>query len=326
MKTVPDAIADWLLNLPRKPLLLAAHVRPDGDAAGALFGLATALRDNGYDADIILPGGLPDGYEKLMPPISFFRSSSEVTWSKYQYCIALDTSNPERLDLGGVTGDFPLPIVVIDHHADNKRYGVENFVMESPAASEIVFRALCKAQFDISPAAATALLAGLIRDTGCFRFANTTPAAFESAAALSALGANYPEMINQLYFQRPLNEIQCYAALISGHLQFFDARSVAVLYADPQVLTHYGVDLRNSDALIDDVRAIRGIEIVVLIYLLENGKFKVSFRSKQAERPVSDAARALGGGGHSMAASTIFSAENSADAISKILSVLKITV
>lgn len=315
-----EAIADWLRNLPADAaLLIAAHVRPDGDAAGSIFGLLSTLRDNGYTADAIFPGDIPDGYDEILELPEYYRHADEVNWKNYHYLLALDTSNPERLDLGCTVDEVPIPIIVIDHHADNKRYGAENFVMAAPSASDIVYRACVAANFTIPVQAATAFLGGLVRDTGCFRFANTDAVAFRCAAALVTAGADYPAMINTLFFQRPLNEMQCFSELIARHLTFYDNDTVAVLFADPAVFEQYKLTLTNTDALIDEVRAIRGVEIIVLFYLLDNGKYKASFRSKVGERPIAAVARALGGGGHEMAASCVFDADSPQAATERIL-------
>lgn len=320
---LPEQIAQWLCARPKRPFLLAAHIRPDGDAAGSVFGLAFALRDAGFEADILMPEGVPDNYEEFLPAEGILTDGATVDWSRYQALIVLDTSNPERVALGSISlSALPLQVIVIDHHADNKRYGTQNFVMEAPACAYIVFHALRCAGFFISKDAANALLAGMIRDTGCFRFANTTPEAMRTAADLMELGAEYQRLIQTLYFSRPLHEIRGETDLMLNHLSFFDRETIGVLYADPTVLARYELDIRNTDALIDQVRAIRGVEIVALILQLKNGDWKISLRAKCANRPVASAARELGGGGHDMAASAVFSAASMEDARDRLLSIL----
>ena len=48
-------------------ILLATHLRPDGDALGSLCGTLLLLHEYGYRANAILPQSVPDYYLGFLP-------------------------------------------------------------------------------------------------------------------------------------------------------------------------------------------------------------------------------------------------------------------
>jgi phosphoesterase RecJ-like protein len=60
--------------------------------------------------------------------------------------------------------------------------------------------------------------------------------------------------------------------------------------------------------LVEELRSVEGIEVAVLFKELENGKIKVSLRSK-GRAAVNLVARAFGGGGHEQAAGCVIPGE-----------------
>ena len=48
-----------------KNVMIASHVRPDGDAIGSLLGLGLALRDAGKSVQMVLVDGVPSSFRHL---------------------------------------------------------------------------------------------------------------------------------------------------------------------------------------------------------------------------------------------------------------------
>ncbi len=49
----------------RRNVIIASHVRPDGDAIGSLLGLGLALRDAGKSVQMVLVDGVPSSFKHL---------------------------------------------------------------------------------------------------------------------------------------------------------------------------------------------------------------------------------------------------------------------
>ena len=79
------------------------------------------------------------------------------------------------------------------------------------------------------------------------------------------------------------------------------------------LLKKYGVDVRNTETLIDAVRNIRGVEFAALLRE-EPGGYKLSLRTKNAPWSAGKVARRLNGGGHEMAAGGFIPAKSAAEA------------
>ena len=283
-------------------ILLMTHERPDGDAIGSLCGMYFILRENGFFVDALIPGAVPDMYQDFVPS-GLITSITTLGVECYSLLITLDTSTRIRISAPCIKEDgIPIPCLNIDHHPDNERYGEACYIVPTASSTaEIVLAIAREANLMISPVSATLLLLGITTDSGCFRFDNTTPEALRGAARLLELGADRAHIIRNCFLSKPENMARLEADLLCNHLKKAFGGQFAWFYLDPALLEKYGVDLRNTEQLIEALRAIDGVVIAAVIRK-EKEKFKVSLRSKSKRISVGRIARRLNGGGHEMAA------------------------
>ena len=294
-------IAEILKN--ETNFLIFTHERPDGDALGSVFAMLNCLRENGKRATAYLPENLPGSYLDFVP--GDFRSElSLLEAGDFSYALCLDTSNPERAGLGGKfkVNDLINPVLNIDHHPDNKSYGKFNYIdSNAAAAAEIIFKLLKAAKLHISAKTATLLLLGVIMDTGGFRFDNTKAHVLRNGAELLELGADHHSIIKNMFFSKPLNYMQFEADLVSNNLKIECCGRFAYINIPHEKIRKYNIDMRNTEGLIECVRAINGMEVVALMIKCDVG-YKISLRSKNPLYSVGQVARRLSGGGHELAA------------------------
>lgn len=285
--------------------LIVTHEHPDGDALGSVFAMLCFLRQNGKRADAFLPEPLPAKYIDFVP-CSHRSEISEFEIREYSYCLVLDNPKVERAGLGGSFSlqSFNLPMINIDHHPDNCNFAEYNLVMpDTAAAAEIVFaifRELAPS-FKISSETASLLMLGMVMDTGGFRFDNTSPHALRSAAELLELGADYSRIIRNMFFSKPLHYIEFEAELLREHLKMDRSGKYAWFFIPEELISKYCIDMRDSEGLIDVLRAIEGTEVVALLQKRDDG-IKISLRSKNPLISVGAIARKFNGGGHELAA------------------------
>ena len=301
--------------------LLLTHEKPDGDALGSIFGLFTVLRDNGKKVDAFLPEQTPMRYASFVPDGLIIGKPLKL--ESYSCILCLDTSTPDRLGIEKSAKEkiTSYPLVNIDHHPDNKLFGKTNFINpESAATAEILFRALRDSgKMRISQSAATALLTGIVMDTGGFRFDNTKPSTFNAASELLALGADYPKIICTMFFSQPLNFIRMEAELVLKHVKTACSGRYAWAYLSDDMLKAHGVDKKDTEMLIDSLRKIEGVEIAAVFYRKDDG-FKISMRSKNKNYSVAKIARILDGGGHELAAGAFIKTDKISEAEDTVLS------
>ena len=280
------------------PILIATHERPDGDAIASLGAAVSILRENGFQATAILPDPAPDGYAEFLPE-NVVVSAEGMEASLF---IAVDCSTRKRVAAGGYPIGNCGEILNIDHHPDNEQFGTLPILNSAAcSASQIVYTLFRDNGFHISPENATRLLLGVITDSGCFRFDNTSADALRTAAELMELGADYHRIILATYCSKPENMVRLEAELVTHHLKTAFGGRFAWMVLDRELLERFGVEIRNTETLIEIPRNIAGVEFAATLRP-ENGGFKLSLRSKNPPYSAGRIARALNGGGHEMAA------------------------
>jgi len=282
-------IAELFANAGR--ILLVSHLRPDGDAVGAVLGLGLALRDAGKHVQMVLVDGVPSSFHHL-PGNKEIRRKAEAPWD---LSISLDASDLPRT--GWAFGTEP-PGLNIDHHVTNLNFAEVNLVDPTAEATcAILAERMPRWGLSITKPIAECLLTGIIIDTIGFRTSNMTPRALRQAAELMERGANLPELY-RLGLVSKSYEAARYWGCGLGRLQNEDGLLWTVLrLSDRQAVGYNG----NDDA--DLVNMLSGVEsdLVVLLNEQKDSKVKVSWRAKPG-LDVSKLALQFGGGGHPAAA------------------------
>jgi phosphoesterase RecJ-like protein len=295
--------------------LLLTHYGPDGDAIGSTLGLLNALRESGKKADGYFHEPLPPNYAKFADIPVIYENLPD--FGRYDIIVCLDFSSPERF---GESDFSRYDVVNIDHHPDNNRFGSRNFVFpEAAATAEIVFNILQDMNGTrISRKTATYLMIGVVMDTGGFRFDNTSPAVFNTAAELLSLGADYHDIVEAMFFSKSADFAKMEAEVLLHHLRTGCGNRFAWFYLSEILLDAYGVEEKETEGLIEAIRTIEDFKIVAIFRRKENG-FRFSLRSKDGRYSVGSVARELNGGGHELAAGGFIPAETIEEAESIML-------
>ena len=298
-KAPPELVLARLRGASR--VLITSHVNPDGDAVGSSIGLARLLRRMGKSVVIWLRDAPPRLYSPLAgvdrihvgsePPASFPDS--------FDLAVVLECPSLDRCGLEDKLA--LLPMLNIDHHLGNRNYGAVNWIdTASPAVGEMVFRIAVALHAAIEVETANALYLALFTDTGGFRFGNSSPEAFEAAAALVRAGAQPDRVACWLYESQPLAGVLLHGEL-TRTIELHHRGQVATAWLRREMIEKTGAGPGDSEGLIDLPRSIAGVEAVALFRELEGGGYKVSLRSRGAI-DVEKVARQQGGGGHHNAA------------------------
>lgn len=300
--------------------LIVTHANPDGDALGSTFSMLNFLRENGKKAQALLPEPLPNNYKSLVPG-DFAQVLTKDEINSFDVCLCIDVSTAERVALGpGLSrSDVTIPLVNMDHHPDNTLFGDLNIVEPaSAAAAAIVFKtAAAISEFKISQKTATLMLLGIVMDTGCFRFDNTSPAVLREAASLIELGASYQAIINAMYFTRPISYLKFGAEIVLNYMNIACDGKFSWIFLDDSLLEKYSVKVKDIEGIIDSARTVDTAVVAGIVYRKNDG-FKISLRSKDRSVSVGRIARKLNGGGHEMAAGA-FIPEKTREAAENIL-------
>ncbi|MBN1145996.1 MAG: bifunctional oligoribonuclease/PAP phosphatase NrnA [Anaerolineales bacterium] len=270
-------------------LLLVSHIRPDGDAVGALLGFGLALEAAGKDVSMVLADGVPAIFRRL-------EGSQRVQnrpHGRFDWICVIDCSDLERV--GGVLDEVGPPDLNIDHHQTNLNFARHNLVdMQAVAAAEIIAEMLLHLELPLTQPVAAALLTGLITDTIGFRTSNMTPRALRLAASLMEAGADLPELYRRALVSRSYEAARLWGAGLSRLERGGRMVWTSLTLADRAAAGYPG---RDDADLVNVLSAIEDSDVALIFVEQPNGRVKVSWRA-QPGFDISQIALGFGGGGH----------------------------
>ncbi|GAA1464358.1 DHH family phosphoesterase [Williamsia maris] len=276
------------------------HVRPDADTIGSGLALALALDRAGVEVEVGFPGpwSLPDALGAL-PGAKLIVDPTELVG--HRVAVAMDCASTSRL------GDLAELIeradhgVVIDHHASNRGFGDVNVIDPSAdCTAELVLELLDDLEMPIDSDIATCLFAGLVTDTGSFRWARA--GAHEVAARLLETGVDGPAWTRLLLDTHQFGWLTMVSEALQSAVLVPEAFSGAgLVYALVGFECSKQIDWAEAESVIDLVRTVGDAEVAVVFKESEPGEWTVSMRSR-SDVDLVPLARTQGGGGHRHAA------------------------
>lgn len=274
-------------------ILVVSHIRPDGDAIGALLGLGLALQGAGKDVQMVLADGLPANFR-------FLEGSQQVqnrVTAPFDLLCVVDCSDPQRM--GNLFSETVTVDINIDHHVTNLNFGRVNLVdTKAVSTTEIIADLLTALEITISPAAASALLVGLITDTIGFRVPSITAKALRLAGDLMEKGADLSDLYYRTLVARSFEAARYWGLGLSKLERQGRLAWTELTLADRQKANYPG---RDDADITNILGALEGVDIALLFLEQPDQRVKVSWRAK-AGYDVSQLAASFGGGGHPAAA------------------------
>jgi phosphoesterase RecJ-like protein len=283
----------WKAISDAKKITLLTHSKPDGDGIGACLALEIILLRLGKEVETIYPN---------KPDFEYTRQPKNVVIKKHSFVpdliIACDTANLDRLYFSDEFKD--IPFINIDHHVSNSIDGTWNFVEpDASSACEVLFHLLQKWGVTIDKEIADALLYGIAYDSRIFHTQSTTANTLRVAADLIDLGADLFQLKIELMSNKNPDVIKVWALLLD-RIEIVKDKNVVSSYIMQDDLKKLNVTLASVVGFINFLTDISDVDISLLFYETEDGKTKVSLRSKSYD--VNKLAAQFGGGGHKNAA------------------------
>ncbi|MDE2817008.1 MAG: DHH family phosphoesterase [Chloroflexota bacterium] len=305
--------AEWekacaLVSASRR-VVLATHAGPDGDGIGSMVGLSLALRALGKTVAMVCADPVP-------PDLTFVPHADEIQVLPQlaalpfapDLIIVCDSASLERL--GAVHGESQsafaaLPILNLDHHRTNERFGRVSLVDATAAATvEIVHELLERLRVEPTQEAATALMTGLVTDTVGFRTESVTPRTLTLAAQLLERGAPLEEINYRVFRATRYAKLKLWGYGLSNLQRSEDGRIVWTTLPR-EVRMELGAKETDLMGLASLIEGIEGADIVILAWDKRKDPLRtgISLRSRTAN--VAAVAQTLGGGGHAGAAGVL---------------------
>jgi bifunctional oligoribonuclease and PAP phosphatase NrnA len=275
-------------------ILIASHVRPDGDAIGSLLGIGLALQAAGKSVQMVLADGISSSFRHLQGA-NQVRTKIESAFDTF---ITVDCADFKRT--GKPFESAGQPDLNIDHHITNEMFGKLNLIEGKEVATcAILTKYLPGWGYEISKPIAESLLTGIITDTLGFRTSNVTSAALRQAATLMDTGADMPNLYMRGLVSRSYEAARYWGGGLSS-LERQDSIVIGTLtLADRKAAGYSGSD--DAD-LINIISAIDGFKVGMIFVEQLRNRVKISWRALEPGIDVSPVATRFGGGGHAAAA------------------------
>jgi phosphoesterase RecJ-like protein len=279
--------------------VIVTHMDPDGDGIGSMLALGEVLKSAGKEAVLLTT-------EPIGLPYSLFHGAERIVQylqpgSPFDAALVLDCGELSRLD--GLRGSIRhiRPLINIDHHATNDRFGDLNLVdAESSSTGELVYKVIRKAGFSISGAAAENLFVAIMTDTGSFTYDNTTGAALAIAAQLVDQGVSPWSISNRIFHGYPASRLRLLEMAL-GTLEYHHGGELALMTITSEMFATTGADRTDCERFVEYPRHVKGVEIAALLRQTDHNDYRASLRSNRRVNVARLAGR-FGGGGHFMAA------------------------
>ena len=300
---VPDQVVARLLSARR--VLTICHENPEADALGSALAVAMLVEAHGGVATPVCADPMPPMY-KFLAGMERFRQEPDPALD-YDLIVVGDCGELERI--GPVLETHRelferVPILDIDHHISNPRFGEIDWVdAQSSATCEMVTLLALRLGVPLTAGdgmLASALAAGVVMDTGNFQHPNTTPRTLMVAAALREAGAPLSELARRLYRSKPNNQLVLFGRVLARLRTDLDGRLVwSTLELADLAAVRAGPE--QSEGLVDMLAQSETAEAAIL-FKEADGETRVSIRTREGGVDATKLTGLFGGGGHARAA------------------------
>ena len=298
---IPEAAAQFEAAASRvraaETISVVAHIKPDADAIGSACALAFGLEKLGKDVQVYIGQPLPHSANmRTIPGVGRIHYGAPLPDDGL--VVTVDCASADRTgSLMPAILEDPSRVIVIDHHNTNPGFGGMNLIVESESTTVMVRELLGCLGVELDPDIAYCLYAGLVTDTGSFRWG--TPRMHVFAAELMEYGLNTRQIALDLMDTMGPVDLQLMGEVLAKtHIVPTKGLSVAVLTIPVGI--HSRMSQTAVESIIDYSRSLEGTDVGVVLKEQAPKQWAMSLRSVVVD--VSAVAQQLGGGGHWAAA------------------------
>ncbi len=300
-----------LLAEPQQAVIIP-HKNPDGDAMGSCLGLYHFLTKLGHNARVVAPNDYPK-FLKWMPGNNSVliyekqHTEAQALLDKATLVFTLDFNELGRVgpQMETALKQVTAPMVMIDHHQAPATYAKVTYSDTSMSSTcEMVYRFIesIGSTSIIGEDIANCLYAGIVTDTGSFKFPSTSSDTHRIAAELIDKGARNAEIHNKIFDTNTANRLHLLGCALKN-MVIREEMNTAYITLSQEELDMYQYKKGDTEGFVNYGLTLDGIKFaVIFIENREEGIIKISFRSV-GEFSVNEFARKyFNGGGHKNAA------------------------
>jgi phosphoesterase RecJ-like protein len=300
------AVAQVLAQAQR--VLVCGNTGADGDVVGSSLALASALTRLGKVVIVYNDEPYPAAFSWL--PGGDAVVNAVGADDAFDATVVVDAAAMERLGKSFPDRERRGVFCWVDHHRlSGAPPGDVNYVdLTACAVGEQVAMVLDELAMIVGVRlldvdVARCLYASVVADTGGFRYGSTSARAFRLAARLVEAGVDPWDMSERIYERQDEARVRLLGRALDGLVRSPCGR-VGIVVVKNHDLHELGAVEEHVQGLVNHVRAIRGVEVALLLRELGPDTTRLVFRSR-GNVVIEPIAQALGGTGKKNAGSAV---------------------
>ena len=291
----------------KKKIVITMHQKPDADAMGSALALRHFLKQFDHEVEVISPTnwarwldwmeGVKEVYDYELE-----KQEADKVLDAADWLFCLDYNHFVRTKhMAPKLASLKCTRILIDHHREpdevSFKYGVSNTGKSSTC--EMIYDLIVNSghRDKINTYISECLYAGMVADTGSFRFSSTTAHVHHAVAALKEQGLNHTKVHEALYDNFLENRLRFLGHVLTNRLEIFYELNTALIYVSKIELLKYEIKTGDTEGLVNYPLSIQGIKLVGCVIDRDEER-KWSFRSKGDFDCNAFARKYFEGGGH----------------------------
>lgn len=298
------------LNQPRR-VVITTHQKPDPDAMGSSLGLYHFLTQLGHHVQVISPTNWA-AFLNWMPACNQvldyekFKEKSEACIEDAEWIFCLDFNTLSRTKRMSAALQQSAAIkILIDHHQEPETtaftYGISDTSKSSTCEMVYDFIKGSGRMDLLNQDIMQCLYAGVMGDTGSFRFSSASATVHEMIAAFKHRGLQHTIIHEHIYDNFLEGRFRFIGHVLLHRMEIDYELNTALIWVSKNDLLKYEIKTGDTEGLVNYPLGIQGIKLAALV-IDRDEKRKWSFRSKGDFDCNTFARTHFNGGGHYNAA------------------------
>ncbi|MFL5789172.1 MAG: DHH family phosphoesterase, partial [Flavisolibacter sp.] len=291
----------------RKRIVITMHQKPDADAMGSALGLLHFLKQFDHQVVVISPTNWArwvdwmDGAGDVLD-YELNKSEADKELDKAEWLFCLDYNHFNRTKtMSPRLASLTCTKILVDHHQEPDEPSFDYGISDTSKSStcELIYDLIRNSGNGdkINNAVSECLYAGVVADTGSFRFSSTHASVHHMVAFLKERGLEHTKVHEQLYDNFLENRLRFLGHVLSNKMEIYYELNTALIYVSKMELLKYGIKTGDTEGLVNYPLTIQGIKLVGCVIDRDEER-KWSFRSKGDFDCNTFARKYFNGGGH----------------------------
>lgn len=304
MKPIQDFFSQ--LAQPRT-VVITTHQKPDADAMGSSLGLALFLKKLGHTVTVISPTNwakwlnwMPGCNEVLDYEVARSKADAILDKADWLFCLDFNIFHRTR-NLASKLYQVSCTKILIDHHQEPDESSFDYGISDSSKSStcEMVYDLIIASGYHemIDERIAECIYAGVVGDTGSFRFPSARSGVHKLVADLKSKGLEHSKVHENLFDNFLENKLRFTGHVLLNRMEILYEYNTALIAISKNDLLKYYIKTGDTEGLVNFPQSIQGIKLVGLVIDRDEER-KWSFRSKGDFDCNTFARKYFEGGGH----------------------------